>query len=39
MATFALMHGGFHTSKCWEVFAEELERRGHCAGFREMSQA
>ena len=29
MATFALMHGGFHTSKCWEVFAEELERRGH----------
>jgi hypothetical protein len=29
MATFALMHGGFHTSKCWGVFAEELDRRGH----------
>jgi pimeloyl-ACP methyl ester carboxylesterase len=29
MATFALLHGGFHTSKCWGIFATELERRGH----------
>jgi pimeloyl-ACP methyl ester carboxylesterase len=29
MATFALLHGGFHTSKCWGIFATELQRRGH----------
>ena len=29
MATFALIHGGFHTSRCWDVFAAELSRRGH----------
>jgi pimeloyl-ACP methyl ester carboxylesterase len=31
MATFALIHGGFHTSRCWELFATELGRRGHRA--------
>lgn len=31
MATFALIHGGFHTSRCWELFAAELGRRGHRA--------
>ncbi|MDT4936519.1 MAG: hypothetical protein QOG80_190 [Pseudonocardiales bacterium] len=31
MATFALVHGGFHTSRCWGPFAAELERRGHHA--------
>jgi pimeloyl-ACP methyl ester carboxylesterase len=31
MATFALIHGGFHTSRCWGVFAAELTRRGHRA--------
>jgi pimeloyl-ACP methyl ester carboxylesterase len=31
MATFALLHGGFHTSRCWGIFAAELERRGHRA--------
>lgn len=31
MATFALIHGGFHTSQCWAPFAAELERRGHRA--------
>jgi pimeloyl-ACP methyl ester carboxylesterase len=29
MATFALIHGGFHTSQCWNLFASELEGRGH----------
>lgn len=29
MATFALIHGGFHTSRCWQLFANELHRRGH----------
>jgi hypothetical protein len=29
VTTFALIHGGFHTSRCWEVFATELSRRGH----------
>jgi pimeloyl-ACP methyl ester carboxylesterase len=31
MATFALIHGGFHTSRCWELFASELRQRGHGA--------
>ena len=31
MATFALIHGGFHTSRCWDVFAAELTSRGHRA--------
>lgn len=31
MATFALIHGGFHTSRCWGPFAGELARRGHRA--------
>jgi pimeloyl-ACP methyl ester carboxylesterase len=31
MATFALIHGGFHTSRCWQVFATELTQRGHRA--------
>lgn len=31
MATFALIHGGFHTSRCWQLFADELTRRGHRA--------
>jgi pimeloyl-ACP methyl ester carboxylesterase len=31
MATFALIHGGFHTSQCWDLFATELEQRGHHA--------
>jgi hypothetical protein len=31
MATFALLHGGFHSSKCWGPFAAELEQRGHRA--------
>lgn len=29
MTTFALIHGGCHTSHCWGLFADELRSRGH----------
>ena len=29
MGTFALLHGAWHGSWCWDRFVPELERRGH----------
>ena len=31
MATFALIHGAWHSPACWELLVEELEARGHRA--------
>ena len=31
MATFALMHGAWHSPSCWDMLVEELEARGHRA--------
>ena len=29
LATFALVHGAWHGSWCWDLLVEELTRRGH----------
>ncbi|MCW2545695.1 MAG: alpha/beta hydrolase [Mycobacterium sp.] len=29
MSKFVLVHGGAHSSSCWELFEPELRRRGH----------
>jgi pimeloyl-ACP methyl ester carboxylesterase len=29
VATFALVHGAFHSGWCWELLERELQRRGH----------
>jgi pimeloyl-ACP methyl ester carboxylesterase len=31
MATFALIHGGFHGGWCWDLLVPELQKRGHRA--------
>ena len=31
MATFALIHGGFHGGWCWDLLVPELRKRGHRA--------
>lgn len=31
MASFLLVHGGFHSAWCWEKVIPEIEKLGHCA--------